>query len=454
MPIRKRTPLLRAGALKRAGDTAKRLTGKFNIARKRVQLRRSLRVAGARKFRHDQLRKAVYQGDADGKKGILERTFALAFRGLVYSQIWEDPDIDLEALQLGPDHHLITIASGGCNVMSYLIAEPKAVTAVDLNRGHVALNKLKLAAAQHLPDWETFYRFFGQADSRANPDIYDKYLKPVLDKESRDYWERRDPLGRRRIRFFARNVYRFGLQGTFIGAGHKLARMLGGDPRKMLEASTLAEQREIYEREVAPLFEKRIVKWLIDQPMSLYGLGIPPAQYKALAASGGGNIKQVLLERLERLACDFDIEDNYFAHQAFGRRYGAGKDAAGPPYLKQENFAKVRAGAARVDVNLVNLIDFLKTKPAASLDRFVLLDAQDWMNDATLTDLWTEITRVSRPGARVIFRTAAEVSVLPGRIPHAILSRWSYDEALCKAFTKRDRSSIYGGFHLYVLNGA
>ena len=453
MPIRNDQPPIRRETLQRAGETAKRIGGKLNNARKRVQLRQSSKF-GARKFRHDQLRKAVYQADAEGKQGLLERAFALAFRGLVYSQIWEDPDIDLEALQLGPEHELLTIASGGCNVMSYLIANPKRVTAVDLNRGHVALNRLKVAAAQNLPDWETFYRFFGQADSRANPDIYDRYLKPVLDAETRKYWERRDPLGRRRISFFARNVYRYGLLGTFIGAGHKLARMLGGDPRRLLEAHSLAEQRVIFEREVAPLFEKKLVKWLIDQPMSLYGLGIPPAQYKALAASGGGNIKQVLLERLERLACDFDIEDNYFAHQAFGRRYGAGKDAAGPPYLKQENWAAIRQNAARVDINLVNMIDFLKAKPAASYDRFVLLDAQDWMNDATLSELWTEITRVARPGSRVIFRTAAEESVLPGRIPAEILARWSYDEAKCKEFTKRDRSSIYGGFHLYELKAA
>ncbi|MGL4974604.1 MAG: DUF3419 family protein, partial [Bosea sp. (in: a-proteobacteria)] len=65
-----------------------------------------------------------------------------------------------------------------------------------------------------------------------------------------------------------------------------------------------------------------------------------------------------------------------------------------------------------------------------------------------------EITRTARPGARVIFRTAAEESLLPGRIPDTLLGRWSYDEARCKAWTARDRSSIYGGFHLYTLNDA
>ncbi len=43
------------------------------------------------------------------------------------------------------------------------------------------------------------------------------------------------------------------------------------------------------------------------------------------------------------------------------------------------------------------------------------------MTDAQLNALWTEITRTAAPSARVIFRTAAEESVLPGRISDALL---------------------------------
>ena len=65
-----------------------------------------------------------------------------------------------------------------------------------------------------------------------------------------------------------------------------------------------------------------------------------------------------------------------------------------------------------------------------------------------------EIERAASPGARIIFRTAGEETILPGRIPDEILSRFDYDEARCKAWTARDRSSIYGGFHLYTLRKA
>ena len=105
----------------------------------------------------------------------------------------------------------------------------------------------------------------------------------------------------------------------------------------------------------------------------------------------------------------------------------------------------------RVDVRHVNLIEHLRAQPARSLDAYVLLDAQDWMPDHVLIDLWGEIMRTARQGARVVFRTAAEDSGLPGRVPADILERWSYDPVQCRALTARDRSAIYGGFHLYTL---
>ena len=123
--------------------------------------------------------------------------------------------------------------------------------------------------------------------------------------------------------------------------------------------------------------------------------------------------------------------------------------AALPPFLHERNFEAIRARADRVDVRHESFTGFLAASPAASADCYVLLDAQDWMNDAELTALWTEIDRTARPGARVIFRTAANERLLPGRIPAAILDRWSYDANACRRFTERDRSSIYGGFHLY-----
>jgi S-adenosylmethionine-diacylglycerol 3-amino-3-carboxypropyl transferase len=394
----------------------------------------------------------VHRHKAISRRGLQERLFTLAFSGLVYPQIWEDPLIDLEALDLQEGDHLVAIASGGCNILSYLAVAPVRVTAIDLNPAHVALNRLKVAAVRHLPDYRAFHRFFAEADGGDNVSAYFTYLRPHLDEATRRYWESRNSIGRRRIGYFGSNLYRHGLLGTFIGAGHLLARMHGRNPRRILAAKTRDEQRRIFETELAPLFEKKHIRWLCERPSALFGLGIPPAQFAALKGNER-HMAKVLRARLERLACDFDLADNYFAWQAFGRRYATGGSGPLPPYLQRQNFETLRARIHNVDVQHRSFTEFLSSQPAGSLNAFVLLDAQDWMTDEQLSSLWHEIARAAAPGARVIFRTAGEETILPGRVPDSVLSQFEYDAARCKAWTARDRSSIYGGFHLYVMKG-
>jgi S-adenosylmethionine-diacylglycerol 3-amino-3-carboxypropyl transferase len=395
------------------------------------------------------INRAVVRSEAKPSGKLLDRAFAFAFKGLVYPQIWEDPVVDMQALAITPDSRIVTIASGGCNALSYLVDNPRSVTAVDLNTAHIALNKLKIAAVRHLPDYDHLRRFFADADHNSNRDVYRRLLAPHLDEITQRYWEGRDIMGRRRIGGFSRGIYKNGLLGGFIGVAHFLARLYQIDPQEILKAETLAEQRRVFEEKFAPMFDRRFIRWLTDQPVSLFGLGIPPAQYDKLA--GDERMVVVLRRRLEKLACDFPINDNYFAWQAFSRSYGRNPDRSLPPYLQEMNYELIRDRAERVEVLHVDLIDHLSSLPENSLDRFVLLDAQDWMNDQKLTRLWTEILRTARAGSRVLFRTAAEPTLLPGRIPDELLARWNYSQDESRQLTGSDRSSIYGGVHLYRL---
>jgi S-adenosylmethionine-diacylglycerol 3-amino-3-carboxypropyl transferase len=392
------------------------------------------------------LRNAVRRNSIASIEGFLEWLFEAGFRGLVYPQIWEDPVVDLEAMEIESHHHVVTIASGGCNVMSYLTANPARITAVDLSPAHVALLRLKIAAARHLPTWDDFYQFFGNASTAANIRTYDEYLKAHLDAQTRAYWERRTLFGRR-LSAFKTGLYRKGLLGRFIAAGHGFAKISGRNLEGLLSCQSLAEQRIYFERHIAPLFDNRFLRHLTSYRASLFGLGIPPAQYEALC--GGKPMHDVLLERLRVLACDFPVERNYFAWQAFGRRYAAGETGQVPPYLERRNFSVMRERASRIDVKQSSFTEVLAGMQPRSIDRFVLLDAQDWMTDEQLAKLWTAIDSAAAPGARVIFRTAGRNTILPGRIPADILERWSYHEARSRGFCARDRSSIYGGFHLY-----
>ena len=154
---------------------------------------------------------------------------------------------------------------------------------------------------------------------------------------------------------------------------------------------------------------------------------------------------------MERLACDFPIQDNYFAWQAFGRSYDLDRREAVPAYLRSENHTVLKERLNRVSVHHDSLIDYLRRQPAQSLNRYVLLDAQDWMNEGQLTALWTEIDRsADSRDARVIFRTAGPDSPLTGKLPANLLAPWLYHEWQSRVLHAQDRSSIYGGFHVYA----
>jgi S-adenosylmethionine-diacylglycerol 3-amino-3-carboxypropyl transferase len=158
----------------------------------------------------------------------------------------------------------------------------------------------------------------------------------------------------------------------------------------------------------------------------------------------------VVRERLRKLLCDTDLQDNYFAWQALTRAYKPDGTGPLPPYLQRGNFDMIRDRAQRVDIRQISMTAFLAEKASHSLDRYVLLDAQDWMTPVQLTELWREITRTARPGARVIFRTAGAPSILPAKLDPQLLRLWDYHERHSQDLFKRDRSAIYGGFHLYV----
>ena len=410
-------------------------------------------VASAQRTSTQLLGAAVHRNRSFSIDGALERLFTLSFRDLVYPMIWEDPRVDLQALEVRSDSRIVTIASGGCNVLSYLTADPARIYAVDLNRAHIALNRLKLAALRRLADHQRFYSLFGSANDPTNVDLFDRVLAAELDPQTRAYWNGRDGMRGRRIDRFAGGLYRQGLLGRFIAVAHAVAGLYGHDPRRLMDATTREEQTALFEAELAPLFDKKLVRWMLGHRVALYGLGIPPAQYVELLGNER-HMADVVRQRLRKLACEHDLADNYFAWAAFNRGFARSGAGPVPPYLEEPNFKKIKAKIERVSVELVSFTEFLARQPASSLDRYVLLDAQDWMDDQDLCSLWTEITRTARPEARVIFRTAGAASILPGRVPSSLLDQWQYDEARSAELGQQDRSAIYGGFHLYVLNNA
>jgi S-adenosylmethionine-diacylglycerol 3-amino-3-carboxypropyl transferase len=393
------------------------------------------------------LLEAVRREPVTSRQGILQKLFAVYFDGLVYNQIWEDPRVDLQALALNADSRVLTISSGGCNALNYLIAEPECVTAVDLNRHHIYLANLKIAALRYLPDYESFFDFFGRANVARNVENYHKYIAANLDDATRKFWETKG-----RINYFKKGFYNYARNGYFLRFFHRFAKTIGCDVDELTKAKSLKEQEQFYQKNVEPFFNNFLIKTLSKTPITVFGLGIPPQQFEELKRDAQkSGIIEIMRERAHRLCAGFPIRDNYFAWQAFTRHYDIENRIALPDYLKPEFYETVKANSNRVKTVIASIIEHIKRQPKNSFNRFVFLDAQDWMNAAVLTDLWTAIAEKGGDGTRIIFRTAGAESPIETALPENLRAKFYYEKDVSQELFKQDRAAIYGGFHLYLL---
>lgn len=404
------------------------------------------------------LHSAVQNEKLSSKQGFLQKLFAVWFDAFVYNQIWEDPRVDIEALQIDGSSRILTISSGGCNALNYLVEGPQTVTAVDLNRHHIYLLNLKLAAVKYLPSYDDFFEFFGEGKGKNTGSNYLRYIRPHLDKDTRHFWESNTFGGSilygERISFFANaGLYDHSRNGYFLRFFHSMSRLFGCKPEEVLNAGSIGEQEQLYNKYIDPFFDSLVIKTLGKLPVTMFGLGIPPQQYDELKkdVDSGKSVIDIYRERTKRLACDYPINENYFAWQAFARKYDTKDRIAVPEYLKAQNYETLRSNIDRLNAKVGSATDEIKSSAAGTFNRFVFLDAQDWMNADQMTELWSAIAEKGEPGSRIIFRTAGAVSPLDADLPEELLSRFHYEKEVSERLFKQDRASIYGGFHLYIL---
>src|SRR5271154_483246 len=239
---------------------------------------------------------AVRNSRGDDQSTVWDRLFAFWFRRLVYTQIWEDPEADLAALQLPLGSTIVTISSGGCNALSYLTAQPAQVYAVDLNEAHLSLLKLKLAGLRGLSGYNDFWQFFGEGASSANAELYRQRLWLLLDADARSYWDKRNTVGRPRHAYFTDGFYRHGVLGRFIGLAHFAAKLCGIDPKVLLNGKPDAPERIEALKRLDRVLHSPLARLITATPALLLGLGIPPRQRALLG--GGAALNDVLQERL------------------------------------------------------------------------------------------------------------------------------------------------------------
>ncbi|MGE0483354.1 MAG: DUF3419 family protein [Gammaproteobacteria bacterium] len=379
---------------------------------------------------------------------------ALHSHALVYNTCWEDPAIDRQVLELGPEDELLVIASAGCNVLDYALAAPARIHAVDLNPRQIALNELKLAGLRAL-DYEDFFAVFGKGRHARFEALYHHRLRWQLSPFAQTYWDHHGRVFQARDEELG-GLYFHGLAGKVARGFHLYLRCrprLRAAVDALLDAPTLDAQREVFERRVAPLLWRRELEWLLSRQFTLALLGVPRPQRHEVEAQHAGGVAAFVREAITHVFRELPIASNYFWRVYLTGGY---TPTCCPEYLKPGNFARLRDGLVdRIELHTGSVTGFLRAR-RADISRFVLLDHMDWMAGvwpAALADEWQAILDCARDGARVVFRSAHATPAYLDAVrvdggQTALAERLVYHPALTRALQPFDRVQTYAGFHV------
>jgi len=340
---------------------------------------------------------------------------------ILFNTVWEDPRLDKEALKITEDDVILTISSGGCNALSFLLEGPKHIYLVDRNPCQNALVELKLAAIKNL-DYPSFWKMFGEG---LLPEFSTKYypkLRKDLSLVSRNYWDSKafyfDGTG------LKRSFYWRGTCGTVAWLVSWYVRLIPGlhdALQALLAAKTVEEQKVVYHKFVAPRLWNKLINGLIKSELYLSWTGIPLPQQKLLASTAGSHesVGEWIKAQLEIVCAELPMQDNYFWRVYIDGKY---TKACCPEYLKPENFERLKQLVGRVSVTTETITEFLQKKPQHKISTFVLLDHMDWMAEkpSLLTEEWNSILAAATEKPKFLWRSAAEDAdfVLATKVTH------------------------------------
>ena len=361
---------------------------------------------------------------------------------LIYNACWEDPRIDRELLDLRADSRVVMITSAGCNALDYLLDGPAEIHAVDVNYRQNAVLELKLALIRR-GDFGDLFEFFGIGSHERYKAVY-RAVRPGLPVSAREFWDAKisffDP-GSLKKSFYYHGAA--GMAAWFMGGALFRAKPnIKNHALCLLDADTLAQQARVYGL-LEPKIWGKLSNWLIRQRMIMTLLGVPAPQIKLIDDHYPGGVAAYVKDKLRHVMSELPARENYF-----WRVYMTGSYTLSccPNYLREENLALLGARADRVRAHTCTVSQFLRQNPGV-YTHFVLLDHQDWLahhDPAALAEEWALIFANSRPGTRILLRSAGlDLSF----VPEAVRARLRFQPERTAKLHLTDRVGTYGSLH-------
>ena len=349
------------------------------------------------------------------------------FAGINYSSCNEDPNTELEALNIGSADHVACITGSGDRPLHMLLGEPAHVYAFDVNRVQNFLLELKIAAIRKL-DYAEYAGFLGVTDHLTGPErktLYRK-LREELSADCKNWFDsHQQPIGRG-VLYSGRWEQYFYLSSRCI----RLWRRNKIDT--LFRFSDVDSQRTFVEKSwdtrlwrlfLMFSFNTLVFRWLFGDPgfYSQVRPNFSPSAY--------------IHRRMNSYLYNHLANESFMLALIFLGRFVSIDHY--PPYLRPENFPVLKNRVDRISIHDLSLDQLLTSSLANRCNKFSLSDVSSFLDDHAYLNLFFLLAE--QPCRRFCIRDFLANRGIPTNSPPNI----SFYPKLQEELAQKDRSIGY-----------
>jgi len=346
------------------------------------------------------------------------------FDRIRYAQCWEDADVLLKAMQVGPGDTCLSIASAGDNTLALAGTGAKRVIAVDLNLAQIACLELRIAACRQL-QYKEFLALLGQNSCNNRGALYIR-CRDQLSTESREFWDARPEL-------IEPGIAQVGKFENFLAAFRRfLLPLVQG--RKNVETlfalGSEAERREFYETR----WNNRRWKLLCRAFFSRTSLG-RCGRDPSFTRFADEPVWDSLERRIPAALVAQNPAENPYLQWILKGRF----ETALPWAWREENYERIRANLDAIEWRCESIEQVLADLPDGTLDGCNLSDVFEYMSGDSYRSLLFELIRASSPSARLVYWNVVVERSRPEAFANSLLPL----RTLAKSLHRQDKAFFY-----------
>jgi S-adenosylmethionine-diacylglycerol 3-amino-3-carboxypropyl transferase len=283
-----------------------------------------------------------------------------------------------------------------------------------------------------MPEFDTFYQ---------------EKLRNALPDFAKEYWD--DNWKYFNGKGIRKSFYHFSTSGTlawifnkYLKTRKKLYRQI----KHMFEVGSLEEQTKIYNR-IESKIANKLVEFVVNRHLTMSMVGVPRSQQLLFAKKYERGAMGFIQECLRKVFTQIPTHDNYFYRLYLDGKY---TKTCCPSYVEEQNFDVLKDRIDQIQTHTCTISAFLKNNPG-KYSHYILLDHQDWLaanNIPVLEEEWQLILANSRPGTRILLRSAAHQVDF---FPQFVLDAVDFEQELTTKTHGEDRVGTYASVYLAIV---